>query len=128
MSNHTPGNWVAGLPADGGRINVYSDDTMSMRICRVDSDTDFGNHAAANARRIVACVNACEGVPIEVLEARQVGGLPWNVADQIDILAERHDLLEALQGLMDPAANEDGEWYREARAKALSAIAKATKG
>lgn len=53
-AKHTPGRWQAGLPADGGRINVYSDDSMAMRICRVDSDSDFGNHAAANARLIAA--------------------------------------------------------------------------
>jgi hypothetical protein len=38
----------------------------------------------AVAKRIVACVNACAGVPTEVLTAHQAGGLPWSVADQID--------------------------------------------
>jgi hypothetical protein len=51
---HTQGLWQCGLPADGGSINVYNDDSMALRICRVDSDTDFGNHAAANARLIAA--------------------------------------------------------------------------
>lgn len=35
---------------------------------------------------------------------------------------QRDALLDALQGLMDPATNEDGEWYRETRAKARAAI------
>lgn len=38
----------------------------------------------ANFRRLSACWNACEGVPTEVLEAQQSGGLPWSVADQIE--------------------------------------------
>lgn len=52
MSKHTPGPWVAGLPADGGRINVYSNETITFRVCRVDSDRDFGDHARANATLI----------------------------------------------------------------------------
>lgn len=30
---------------------------------------------------------------------------------------------EAIQGLLDPATNEDGEWYREARNAARAALA-----
>jgi hypothetical protein len=51
-AKHTPGPWFDGLPADGGRINVYAGDGMALRVCRVDSDADFGNHCAANARLI----------------------------------------------------------------------------
>lgn len=39
-------------------------------------------------RRLVACWNACDGVPTEVLEAQMAGGLPWNVGNQIDKLAD----------------------------------------
>lgn len=53
------GSWKA---ADGGRINVYSEDTMAIRICRVDSDADFGNHAAANARLIAAAPEMLEAL------------------------------------------------------------------
>jgi hypothetical protein len=35
------------------------------------------------------------------------------------------ELLEALRGLLDPATNEDGAWYRQAREAARAAIAKA---
>ena len=38
----------------------------------------------SDARRLAACWNACEGVPTEVLESKQSGGLPWSVADQIE--------------------------------------------
>jgi hypothetical protein len=32
-------------------------------------------HGAANARRLAACWNACEGIPTKALEARVVGDL-----------------------------------------------------
>lgn len=65
--------------------------------------THEGNTAFAvvlsdiNARRLVACWNACDGVPVEVLEAQQSGGLPWRVADQIEHSVQFDELLEALQ-------------------------------
>jgi hypothetical protein len=62
---------------------------------------DFGENnpgmREANARRLVACWNACEGVPTEVLEAQQAGGLPWSVADQIEQRVQRDELLAALK-------------------------------
>jgi hypothetical protein len=61
-TKHTAGSWQHGLPADGGRINVYSDDSAALRICRVDSDADFGNHAAANARLIAAAPEMLEAL------------------------------------------------------------------
>lgn len=63
--NHTPEPWVVGtnfgcihkgLP-DGRRING------ALVICQGNND-----QANANARRIVACVNACAGIPTETLE------------------------------------------------------------
>lgn len=50
----------------------------------VDAGDDFMDRTNERARRLVACWNACEGVPTEVLEAQQSGGLPWSVADQIE--------------------------------------------
>ncbi|BEP44074.1 hypothetical protein [Variovorax sp. V15] len=61
----------------------------------------FINEQEANARRLVACWNACEGVPVEVLEGNAAGGLPWNVADQIEFRVERDQMLEALRRLHD---------------------------
>lgn len=70
----------------------------------------WGTHAdapdpqRANARRLVACWNACLDVPIEVLEAQSAGGLPWSVADQIEqrraltiAATDRADLLDDLR-------------------------------
>ena len=64
--------------------------------------------AAANMRRLAACWNACEHVPIEVLEAHASGGLPWSVGDQIDqrvmhanVVKRNHELRTALDEAAD---------------------------
>ena len=38
----------------------------------------------------------------------------------LEVVEAQH---RALQGLLDPATNEDGEWYREARDAARAALA-----
>lgn len=50
----------------------------------------------ANGRRLAVCWNACQGIPTEVLEAQQSGGLPWSVADQIEARVVQADLVCAL--------------------------------
>lgn len=95
-----------------------------------------------NMRRLAACWNACEGIRTEVLEANQSGGLPWNVADQIEARVLQGEMLEALQKAVAEAKptsvrrelrpgddctllveiTEWADWIDEARA----AIAKAT--
>lgn len=59
-------------------------------------------------RRLAACWNACDGVPVEVLEAQQSGGLPWSVADQIEERVQRDELLAALQMWLDIHENPAG--------------------
>lgn len=56
------------------------------------------NHPDAEMlRRLAACWNACNGVPIEVIEANASGGLPWNVGDQIEARVQESRMREALQ-------------------------------
>lgn len=99
--------------------------------------THEGNTAFAvvlsdiNARRLVACWNACDGVPVEVLEAQQSGGLPWNVADQIEQLVQRDELLDSIKTYLEVYENHGkkpgwiGRVY-DAKARLLKAIANAT--
>lgn len=47
-----------------------------------------------NARRIVACVNACAGLPAEQLEVSPLGGVLNGVAG---LIAQRDELLAALE-------------------------------
>jgi len=88
-------------------------------------------------RRLAACWNACQGVPIEVLEAQQAGGLPWSVADQLDKLADlaiaerqRDELLEALHGIVSAwgPGFEEGESPSLDRARATIAKVKGGQG
>lgn len=71
MENHTPEPWVKKgstviSPSRGGlTVEEYDEQTWTYYggYLIAESITD------ANARRIVACVNACAGIPSEALEA-----------------------------------------------------------
>lgn len=77
----THNNWEISTLCCGGQ---------EIALVRIDSEVDeetqqhFQSIKEANAKRLAACWNACDGVPIEVLETQQSGGLPWQVADQIE--------------------------------------------
>lgn len=98
---------------------------------------------ASDARRLAAAWNACQGIPTEVLEAQQSGGLPWSVADQIEARVTQAALVAALQESVEDSQEVVnvyvatlGEQYRPARLAALretvsrgrAAIARATGG
>lgn len=70
----------------------------------------FSDEQEANAQRLVACWNACESVPTEVLEAQQAGGLPWSVPDQIDRGVIAKEMLAALRGLEVLYLREGESW------------------
>ena len=67
------------------------------------------NGQKANARRIVACVNACEGVPTEQLE--------WDSSTFLDMMRERNTLEKQRDELHAEAA-----FQRNAHAMAQQAI------
>jgi len=83
-----------------------------------------------DARRIVACWNACDGVDTEWLE--ECGGPEWTrsfslphwAKDHEELAAQRNELLEALEELLNEA--DDGIATNPiTRGKARAAIAKA---
>ena len=81
------------------------------------------NAQKANARRIVACVNACAGLSTEELESYQAK----NLTDGLMLIAvkqERDDLLAALEGVAafwDSITTEDR--LNDLHAKARDTIA-----
>lgn len=87
MSKHTPGPWKA-----------YDNCVFAMRdhtLYVIDKA-----QSEANARRIVACVNACEGISTEALKHRgHLLKAEDSTAQRLN--AERAELLEALKGLLD---------------------------
>ena len=120
---HTPEPWSC-----GGRTTLYAtpDESGEMTMIEVNANvTEAGwdtvafieaiwPGAHANARRIVAAVNACAGIPTEALEQGTVG-----------------ELLQALKGcLFALDKNQDGSGPSKAQAiaAAITVIAKATGG
>ena len=118
---HTPEPWNC-----DGTTTLYAtpDESGDMTMIEVNANvTEAGwdtvafieamwPGAHANARRICAAVNACEGIPTEALEQGAVG-----------------DLLEALKGCLfalDKNLHGCGPSKTQAIAAATAAIAKAT--
>jgi len=92
MSEHTKEPWF---------FSEWSDELVPIRtksgriVCDVGyADTDQIN--IFNARRIVACVNACAGIPTGMLEAAgQSAVIALRPVDEL--VAERNALLAALK-------------------------------
>jgi hypothetical protein len=131
MSAHLPGIWTVDE-------ETFDNDGCPETVIRslngaavIAVAIDFGENnplmREANARRIVACVNACDGLPQDALD----GG--WTAAGMSAYASrlERHnaDLIEALQMIADvlervgdTRPHKDGQYIDAAR----EAIAKAT--
>jgi hypothetical protein len=106
-ATHTPEPWWID---DDGFIAAGSGDTyctVADPHCRPTADC--GEENDANARRIVAAVNACEGLSTEALEQGVVA-----------------ELLEALQAASDWIDARLFERRTEIQAKVQAALAQAT--
>jgi hypothetical protein len=106
-AKHTRGRLFASVLRTHGAdrkmdgCDIGSDDGTNVALAFYrDIEHDRGE-TIANARRLAAAWNACDGVPIEVLEANASGGLPWLVSDQIDARVARGRLVEVLARLHD---------------------------
>ena len=103
-AQHTPGAWTVG-GLDGRIIGPLCDErqfgggeiTRQKAVCTV---IDRVGETSANARRIVACVNALEGLSTEDIEA---GKLQKSALRAVRMKRHRDDLLAACEGLL--AAN-----------------------
>ena len=70
---------------------------MLQEVAACGPCQDGAEQQDENARRIVACVNACAGLPTEQLESSPLGGVLNGVAG---LIARRDDLLAALEGML----------------------------
>lgn len=69
MDEHTPEPWIC-QPNDDGVWRIRPKAWMRWAwIATAQAETADIPHDEANARRIVACVNALRGVPIDALES-----------------------------------------------------------
>ena len=65
---HTPEPWC--MTGDGDYTTIR-DEANHQEVAAVEWDGEVGGLANTNARRIVACVNACAGFTTEALESLQ---------------------------------------------------------
>jgi hypothetical protein len=116
MSKHTPGPWARDhfrqIAGKNGQV-VYVDDFT------------FGSHSTkesqANTRRIVACINACEGFSIEELEDANL--FKDSIESQSEIIAlkkQRDDLIVALKQIQ--SATVDAGNINTIASKAINGI------
>jgi hypothetical protein len=113
MSEHTPGKWVA----DG--TVIYADIGIQPHIAYLDGLTD---QPEANARRIVACVNACEGMDDPQIGISKMCYEPDKARQERDQAeAENARLREALESI---AKNGCCDHCQEAARVARAALGK----
>lgn len=111
MSKHTPEPWAIHEDASG---DIFISGSYHTYIAEIGNPDEDG--AAADARRIVACVNACAGLPTEQLESGPLGGILNGAAglvsqcDDLLKVKEDHDRLvrelDVLLNGVDGAANQ----------------------
>lgn len=70
-TDHTPEPWRIGTPPPNGEQTIGNEKGLMVAV----ATTGHGVSAEANARRIVACVNACAGIPTDDLEMSPRHGL-----------------------------------------------------
>lgn len=133
QQKHTPGPYSYGEDNDGWYLESLSAKEKlghgdQIAYCLSEND----------ARRISACLNACNDLPDEALDggwtAKGIGGYAISLERQIEALkADQAELLEALKALVNDFGRdgyggefEDGECRVIDMARA--AIAKATRG
>lgn len=96
---HSPEPWLIG--AYNGRYEIVGEPESGEMIVRtIERRKDVGGLEVelANARRIVACVNACAGITSEELEwIARSGGMLGPRADVERIAKQRDQLLAALK-------------------------------
>ena len=101
-NKHTPEPWVFGYGQTrefGMCLGIGLNSVPDWHVVAVVSPADSVNHAdEANARRIVACVNACAGIETGHLEKY---GLPDFAQKISDLREQRDELLAALKRFMD---------------------------
>lgn len=109
MSKHTPEPWAIWNSGDGiiaAEEMWFSHGGIALIACNSKVD---GRAAKANARRIVACVNACAGVDTDLLEAGELDKPTMLVIQENKDLKHRCDeLLAALEGVLAVVSDSAG--------------------
>lgn len=124
-TEHTPEPWRVELVNHAlgdtgdyeGVVEIRSGDAKRPMI-EIWDDSD---EAEANARRIVACVNACAGIPTDDLEHGDIAkALKIFALDSATFRRQRDELLAELEELSLYVAYNGDDWVQK---KARAAIA-----
>ena len=126
--NHTKEPWSFS-PAENGLEWGVEAGKWGVAIC---ADAPGDGTSEANARRIVACVNACAGIPTDQLESGEARYVRNELADIYALEKRRDELLAALEkgghslreiSLWDKTTAKDVAMAKAAYAEVKAAIA-----
>lgn len=108
---HTPEPWhQSGVITEIKRvIDIGADDNSNVAQCLTGDNVGGDDIAKANARRIVACVNACKGIFTEGLE-KLVAGLADQPIAYVGMKQQRDALAEALRELSQASLRSAQCW------------------
>lgn len=91
ISKHTPEPWRAQAWSSHAARTVLVDDPAALTGKRVIAECD----TEEDARRIVACVNACAGLTTDLLECKTIGEASETMVDRL--VDQRDELAAALR-------------------------------
>lgn len=103
MTEHTKEPWKIGTPPPNGEQTIGTYDGLMVAV----STTGAGVNAEANARRVVACVNAMAGIDDDnvLFRCGRIGTVRKHIATQQvqieKLTAQRDQLLAALEAIME---------------------------
>lgn len=124
MSEHTKEPWFT-VETECDVIEITNADRDGVIVPIAEVSTGYvkqvGIEQEANARRIVACVNACDGITTAALEYRV--HLLKAEDDQIAELTQQRDKLLAALNLIEVDKDGDGFICREAMKQVRETIA-----
>lgn len=96
--SHTQEPWLVGNFSQNKPIAIYDENRDVISSLVRDGLVLKNEKQLANAKRIVACVNACVGIPNdELIEIAAEGGMLTPRQQIADIAIERDELLAALK-------------------------------
>lgn len=117
-ARHTPEPWHIGVRTAHSKRDIYG--PQGSIVALADGVFTSLPEAQANARRIVACVNACAGIPLERLEREGATSL----RDATAIKDQRDELAAALRRAADYITADEGASARAMRAVIAAVLAK----
>ena len=125
MSTHTQGRLR--VTHNSWEVSTLHCDGIAVARVHIDSDVDertqqhLESVKEANARRLVACWNACDGIPTDMLEAMPFGPAAL-VPMYARLEAQRDELLAFAQEWLERQGTDENYMTAKARAAIAKAI------